>query len=445
MSQFDVKVVDCELWFLPLEFRVPLKFGNEVTTGFYAPRVRMTVEDKNGKRASGWGESPLSPAWAWPSSDTFASRLEKMCEMCRKLAAKWKNFTVSGHPMEIGYEFLETQLPGEYPQLAELTCNAAFDLALHDAYGNLHGVPVYETYNAKYMNRDLASYFEDDQFKGLYPEDYFVKYGKTLPVWHLVGGKDPLYPEELTGTEPDDGYPVMLDDWIKTDGLNCLKIKLRGNDEAWDYARMIHVGRIAIEYGVEHLSTDFNCLVKDPDYVNRILDKLLTEHPKIFNMILYVEQPFPYDLEKNLIDIHSCSARKPLFMDESAHDWRFVKLGRSLGWTGVALKTCKTQTGALLSACWAKQHGMTLMVQDLTNPRLAMFPHVQLAAHIGTIMGVECNAMQFYPDASAAEAKVHPGLFVRRNGVLDLSSITGTGFGMRVEEIAADLPEKEVF
>ena len=80
-------------------------------------------------------------------------------------------------------------------------------------------------------------------------------------------------------------------------------------------------------------------------------------------------------------------------MDESAHDWKLVRLGQSLGWTGVALKTCKTQTGALLSACWAKAHGMTLMVQDLTNPRLAMIPHVQLAAHIGTIMGVECNAV----------------------------------------------------
>ena len=41
----------------------------------------------------------------------------------------------------------------------------------------------------------------------------------------------------------------------------------------------------------------------------------------------------------------SVSARKPLFMDESAHDWRLVRLGRTLGWTGVALKTCKTQTG----------------------------------------------------------------------------------------------------
>ena len=444
MSEFDVRIVDCELWFLPLVMRVPLKFGSEVSTGYDSTRVRITVEDKNGNRAAGWGESPLSPAWAWPSSDTFASRLEKMRGMCRKLAAKWKNFTVSGHPMEIGYEFLETQLPGEYPQLVELTCNAPFDMALHDAYGNLHGVPVYETYNAKYMNKDLAAYFEDEQFKGLYPENFFVKPEKTLPVWHLVGGKDLLYPEEANGTEPDDGYPVLLDDWIKTDGLNCLKIKLRGNDEDWDYNRMIQVGRIALEHGVDHLSTDFNCMVSDPDYVNRILDKLLANHPKIFNMILYVEQPFPYDLEKNLIDVHSCSARKPLFMDESAHDWRFVKLGRSLGWTGVALKTCKTQTGALLSACWAKKNGMTLMVQDLTNPRLAMIPHVQLAAHVGTIMGVECNAMQFYPDASAAEANVHPGLYCRRGGVLDLSTLSGSGFGMRVDEMNLELPEKEM-
>jgi hypothetical protein len=158
-------------------------------------------------------------------------------------------------------------------------------------------------------------------------------------------------------------------------------------------------------------------------------------------MILYVEQPFPYDLERHPIDVHSVSARKPLFMDESAHDWELVRLGRSLGWTGVALKTCKTQTGALLSLCWAKAHGMTLMVQDLTNPMLAQIPHVLLAAHAGTIMGVETNAMQFYPEASNAEAVVHPGLYSRSEGHLDLASISGPGFGYRLDEIKRDLPE----
>ena len=161
-------------------------------------------------------------------------------------------------------------------------------------------------------------------------------------------------------------------------------------------------------------------------------------------MILYVEQPFPHDLEANRIDVHSVSARKPLFLDESAYDWRFVRLGRELGWTGVALKTCKTQTGALLSLCWAKAHGMTLMVQDLTNPMIAQVPHVLLAAHAGTIMGVESNGMQFYPEASAPEEAVHPGLYRRREGVLDLSPLAGAGFGYRLEDIGRKLPESAV-
>ena len=160
-------------------------------------------------------------------------------------------------------------------------------------------------------------------------------------------------------------------------------------------------------------------------------------------MILYVEQPFPYDLETHRIDVHSLSARKPLLMDESAHNWRLVKLGRELGWTGVALKTCKTQTGALLSLCWAKAHGMTLMVQDLTNPMLAQIPHVLLAAHAGTVMGVETNAMQFYPDASLAEDAVHPGLYRRREGKIDLRSIRGPGFGYRLGEIRRQLTAPE--
>ncbi len=115
-----------------------------------------------------------------------------------------------------------------------------------------------------------------------------------------------------------------------------------------------------------------------------------------------------------------------------------------MGWTGVALKTCKTQTGAILSACWAKAHGLALMVQDLTNPMLAQIPHVLLAAHVGTIMGVESNAMQFYPAASVPEEAVHPGLYQRRRGNLDLTSIAGPGFGYRLEEIQRQLPAPAV-
>jgi hypothetical protein len=294
------------------------------------------------------------------------------------------------------------------------------------------------------MNVDLSRFYTGEYkelFAGKYPEDYFVKpVPGELPAWHLIGGKDLIEEEEITGNEPKDGYPVLLSDWIRRDGLSCLKVKLTGTDSVWDYRRLVTVGRIALAQEVLWLTADFNCTVHDPEYVNEILDRLLSEYPRIYGMLLYVEQPFPYDLERHAIDVHSVSARKPLFMDESAHDWKYLALGRKLGWTGVALKTCKTQTGALLSLCWAKAHGMTLMVQDLTNPMIAQIPHVLLAAHAGTIMGVETNAMQFYPEVSRPEALVHPGLYTRRHGKVCLDSIAGAGFGYRACEIRRELP-----
>ncbi|MBX3426370.1 MAG: mandelate racemase/muconate lactonizing enzyme family protein [Pirellulales bacterium] len=455
----DVRVVGVELYFLPVPARTPLKFGSETLTSVTCARVRAIVADRQGRTMDGWGETPLSVQWTWPCNLPYRVRDAALQHFCRQLAVAWAEFEAYGHALEVGEAFVRTRLgqvrerfnrrlpPSErMPALASLVCCSAFDVAVHDAFARLLQLPVYDTYGPEHMNCDLSHFLEsaDDEvfdFRGLYPESFLQRpAATTLPVWHLVGGLDPLSPEELTPESPVDAHPVLLTDWIRRDGLKCLKIKLRGDDEAWDYDRVIRVGRLAGELGVEQLTTDFNCMVREPSYVMRILDRLRVEHPVIHAMILYVEQPFPYDMEACPIDVRDLVSRKPLLMDESADDWRHVRLGRSLGWNGVALKTCKTQTGALLSLCWAKAHGMHVMVQDLTNPMLAQIPHVQLAAHAATMRGVESNAMQFYPDASAPEAEIHPGLYRRREGRLDLSSLRGPGFGYRVEEIARTLP-----
>jgi len=456
----DIYPKNVSLYFLPVETRVPLKFGPETLTYVTCARVSMRVEDTKGCVAEGWGETPLSVQWVWPSSLSYEERHQALKDFCLKLAEAWSDFRTGGHPIEISHKFQESLLPKllddfnqkregtePMPWLAALVCCSLFDIALYDAYGIMHQIPVYETYNADFMNADLSHFITPAEeskvsFDGKYPADFLVSLRPDLmPAWHLVGGKDLLDESELTGTEPDDGYPVLLPDWIQRDGLKCLKVKLRGDDDKWDYERLVKVGKIAIEHDAYWLTSDFNCTVTETSYVNDILDRLVIEYPRIYGMILYVEQPFPYELEENQIDVHSVSARKPLFMDESAHDWHLIKLGRKLGWTGVALKTCKTQTGALLSLCWAKAHGMTLMVQDLTNPMLAQIPHVLLAAYAGTIMGVETNSMQFYPEASLPEAAVHPGVYQRKNGMVDLSTIRGSGFGYCLDRIKRDLPE----
>jgi len=435
----SLRITKVSLTFIPVETRIPYQFGTQVLREVTCARVAITGTNSAGEIATGWGETPLSVFWGWPSSLSYDERHQRLCQFCEIIAEDLETFPAEGHPMVIGHRYQQERLNAliqqeahhwpnseKIPHLAALICLSAFDLALHDAFGNLHQVPTFDALTEEWLDsNDLSTFFEGDaKFSGKYPSHYLQPRPEKIPVWHAIGGLDAISPDELTGDEPDDGHPVLLRDWIRTDGLDCLKIKLRGNDQ-----RIVDIGTLAVEENVTWLCIDFNCTVTDPAYVNTILDDLLLHHPRIYGMILYVEQPFPYDLKANQIDVHSVSARKPLFMDESAHDWKYLRLGRELGWTGVALKTCKTLTGALLSLCWAREHGMTLMVQDLTNPMLAQIPHALLAAHAGTVMGLESNGMQFYPEASHKERAIHPGLYQRRNGVLDLTTLTGPGFG----------------
>ncbi len=393
----DIRVTAADLYLLPVQTRMPLKFGPEVLTEVTCARVRMTVRLKDGREASGWGETPLNVQWAWPSSLTYAARHDRMVDFCRLIATAWADFDGTGHPLEIGSDFLTQELPNliesankaasdqeAMPYLAALVCSSAFDVAIHDAFGILHESDIYDLYGPEHLSRNLAAFLEPAadahavSFAGRWPSEFLVANGRavntSLPAWHLVGGLDPLTKDDCAGEEPDDGYPVTLAEWIERDGLNCLKVKLRGNDQDWDHQRIVNVGQLAVAHGCEWLTADFNCTVTQPDYVNEILDRLRDDHPRLYGMLLYIEQPFPYELERDRIDARSIAARKPVFLDESAHDWQHVRLGRELGWSGVALKTCKTQTGAILSLCWAKAHGMPLMVQDLANRCLLRFP-----------------------------------------------------------------------
>ena len=326
---------------------------------------------------------------------------------------------------------------------------SAFDLALHDAFGVLHGLPTYETYDARFMNADLAAYLEPAEgsgvsFEGRYPADYLVfprpRRAARLAPRRRQGPDRPLRADRRRARRRLPGPAPRLDRGRRPD-LPQGQAPGRRPGLGLRPARQASAGSPPRK-GSEWLTADFNCTVTDPAYVVEILERLLaTRHPRRTRGSFTSNSRSLTNWKPTRSTSGASPHRKPLFLDESAHDWRLIRLGRELGWTGVALKTCKTQTGALLALCWARAHGMALMVQDLTNPMLAQVPHVLLAAHAGTIMGVETNAMQFYPEASAPEAAVHPGLYRRRNGTVDLSTIRGPGFGYRSGEIHRALPE----
>ncbi|MCK9316408.1 MAG: hypothetical protein M0Q48_09750 [Verrucomicrobia bacterium] len=458
-----VRVVGTELYFLPVKARIPLKLGRETLTTVICARVKMNVIDTLGNKAEGWGEVPLNASWcwgSWSSSLSMEERIAAMEDLCRQLAEEWPQFIGVGHPLEIGWEFQEKELSGiledfnskkranrePMPRLAALLCNAPFDIALHDAFGNLLQRPIYELYGPDNLRRDLTFFMEPApdsgvSFKGVFPSNFFISNRREqIRAWHLVGEADLLDSGDISSDTVRDRYPTFLGDWVRNDGLKCLKVKLRGNDSAWDYDRIVQVGRVGIEQGVNWLCADFNGQVAHAEYLSAILDRIRDYHPRIFGMLLHLEQPFSPNLEENPLDVHQVSWRKPLFLDEGAHNWRILRRARQLGWTGLSVKIARSQTSAILAACWACAHGMPLMVSDLSNPMIAQIPHLLLAANFQTLMGVETTAMQFYPEASEPELKVHPGLYSRRYGMVDISSIRGSGFGYRLSEIQRELP-----
>ena len=107
----DIHPVSADLYFLPVRTRVPLKFGPETLTEVLCARVCLTVADGRGRRAQGWGETPLSVQWTWPSRLGYQDRCDAMQDFCRRLAQAWAGFAGKGHPIEIGHDFNESALP----------------------------------------------------------------------------------------------------------------------------------------------------------------------------------------------------------------------------------------------------------------------------------------------------------------------------------------------
>jgi hypothetical protein len=141
-----------------------------------------------------------------------------------------------------------------------------------------------------------------------------------------------------------------------------------------------------------------------------------------------VEQPTGRDLEARPEQpVHPAAALKPVVIDESLVDYASLLRARELGYSGVALKSCKGQSSSLLLAAAAQKFAMFLCVQDLTCPGLAFLQSAGLAAHIDPVTAIEGNARQYCPSANAAWAARYPGVFTVHDGEIDTSGLDGIG------------------
>ena len=442
----DIRILEVSHDFEAFRYRAPYMFGGREVDSTTLLNVTCRVRTEGGKEATGFGSMTMGNAWAFPaaSHDTglgamkaLAGRLERVTAACQE----------RGHPMDL-FRVLEPaylvaaadesaalHLETPIPKLCTLVAASAFDAALHDAYGKVHGKSSYDTYGRDFLGNDLAVDLGPD-FRGEYIDKYVPPTPvPTIPVFHSIGASDPLEAGDVK-TPLEDGLPNTFEEWIARDGLFRFKVKLNGGDLEADLERTVRIDRIVARVlparGQQDWKycLDFNEGCPNVEYLLTFLRRLREATPQGFERILYIEQPTPRDLAKDPSQrLHEAAALRPVVVDEALTDLESLLLAREMGYSGVALKACKGQSHAMLMAAAARKYGLFITVQDLTCPGASLIHSAGIAARVPGNAGIEANARQFVPAANAAWEKRFPGLFTIEAGLMRTGQLTGPGLG----------------
>jgi L-alanine-DL-glutamate epimerase-like enolase superfamily enzyme len=320
------------------------------------------------------------------------------------------------------------------PSLCALVSFSPIDAAMHDAYGKLYHTNSFNTLDANFLAWDLSRVLGRD-FAGIYPSDYLrFRPVAGVPIAHTVGALDPLTPDEARA-----GRIPPLSDWIARDAPFAFKVKLKGQDVRWDMQRLVDVHDLAmraLDRGNDIvLYGDLNEQGTSTAYLVELLDRLEVDEPAVYAALDMLEQPLPRGFANDSPDLDKISARVPIVLDEGLTSLGAIDRALALGWGGIALKTCKTQSLMLLALAKAVAAGIQVTVQDLTNPGIALVQSVGLASRLPVTKPFETNVQQYFPLTSRAEAELFPGIFHIQAGQVMTAGIDGPGFGYRVPEL----------
>src|SRR2546430_12590026 len=109
MKPTDIRVRDVSYDYEDYRYRSPIKFGGVALDRVTILNVRVEVEPRAGRVASGFGSMPLGNVWAFPSRRlSYDDTLGAMKELVADFWETLEEFTEFGHPVELGHA-LETQ------------------------------------------------------------------------------------------------------------------------------------------------------------------------------------------------------------------------------------------------------------------------------------------------------------------------------------------------
>ncbi|MRR10002.1 hypothetical protein EG831_08020, partial [bacterium] len=96
----DVRIVDVAMSREDYTYRAPLKFGGAIVDRVTLLNVNVTIADRAGRSAKGFGSMPLGNIWAFPSKTmNYSQTLAAMNTLAAKLRTITASCTDYAHPV----------------------------------------------------------------------------------------------------------------------------------------------------------------------------------------------------------------------------------------------------------------------------------------------------------------------------------------------------------
>jgi hypothetical protein len=458
----EIRVVDSAAGIANAYARMPFRFG--VITMRAAPSftLALTVEDRSGRRATGYAADLL--AFRWFDKRPEKSLADNCDDLIRTVEVARELYLEAGRdgprtPFRLfldSYPEIERQaLAAGFNRLGAWFGSSMLERAVIDAIGRLAGRRLSELVRGEDLGIELGAISPElagRELAGFLPGQPLQR----LHVRHTVGLLDPISAADVA--EPvNDGLPETLEEYLDRDGIVYLKIKVAGALEN-DLARLEAIAGVLDRCDRRfRISLDGNEQYKRLDDFLEVIEgiKAAPRLQQLWRQVLFIEQPLDRavalepDVEPAL---KALSREKPVIIDE-ADGWlgAFREAAR-LGYRGTSHKNCKGVYKSLHNLAFAAAHNarvgrseLFLSAEDLSNlPVVALQADLAAVALLG-IDHVERNGHHYFRGMghlSAAEkadalAK-HPDLYERRgdevfvrvaDGMLECASLQVPGMG----------------
>lgn len=453
----QIRVKGVDFWITDCRTRLPFRFGMVTLTELPLCLARVTIENEQGVRQTGYAGDLLVPKWF--EKDPAKSPRQDSINLAQSALAAARAYQARGQSTVFSlWRQVYQQRVGELDKsrsdllvrgfgvamleraIMDATCRAAqvtfFDALKQDLFG----------FEPAQIRPELAGWRLAD--------DLPDRPAESIQLRHTVGMADILSQSDLPeAAQLNDHLPQTLDQDIGQYGVNSFKVKIGAGHDA-DVKRLLALA----SFLEENLTGQYAFTLDGNEQFQTIADVLavlaeVQRDPtgsRLLSKLLYIEQPLARHATFDPTRHDAMPALRtiaPVIIDEADASVNAFTDAIKLGYQGVSVKACKGVFRALINygVCRTRGCGLFQSAEDLTNLAVVSLQQDLALSSALHLPHVERNGHHYfhglshlpqYETESALHA--HPDLYTQgqvgvhldiQQGRLSLDSLTCIGFG----------------